>query len=307
MRCSVATLLALLLVKLSDFEAIMKKEKMISELRKIPNLLQIFVIGFYDDREFALYVSAISSELNIPVRYLREDKPHGSAGALFNFRDVIMEECPHLATVFGDQILRDVRNLSLGLDLSLDRRESKIPTSQRKLTPEKLEVWKMWQGDGLTFQEIVWKLGFRQTLALTFRSRLSARLSYAHIKAFLTMQDVGLSTEDIIELPCKQDNALDKIKRPLYEKHPMTKFTWTLSEDTDTKLQKMELKIICKMQSKKGFQFWVMYVLILCIDFVDRREDHQAIDILLAEIDIYELFAFKHCKGRKAKLALCED
>ncbi|KAH9653520.1 transmembrane protein [Citrus sinensis] len=35
-------------------------------------------------------------------------------------------------------------------------------------------------------------------------------------------------------------------------------------------------------------------------------KDHQAIDILLAEIDIYELFAFKHCKGRKVKLALCE-
>nr|AGV40479.1 hypothetical protein [Phaseolus vulgaris] len=35
-------------------------------------------------------------------------------------------------------------------------------------------------------------------------------------------------------------------------------------------------------------------------------KEHQAIDILLAEIDIYELFAFKHCKGRKVKLALCE-
>ncbi|TYI12924.1 hypothetical protein ES332_A08G022900v1 [Gossypium tomentosum] len=36
-------------------------------------------------------------------------------------------------------------------------------------------------------------------------------------------------------------------------------------------------------------------------------KDHQAIDILLAEIDIYELFAFKHCKGRKVKLALCDE
>ncbi|KAG5564784.1 hypothetical protein RHGRI_000854 [Rhododendron griersonianum] len=36
-------------------------------------------------------------------------------------------------------------------------------------------------------------------------------------------------------------------------------------------------------------------------------KDHQAIDILLAEIDIYELFSFKHCKGRKVKLALCEE
>lgn len=36
------------------------------------------------------------------------------------------------------------------------------------------------------------------------------------------------------------------------------------------------------------------------------QKEHQAIDILLAEIDIYELFAFKHCKGRKGKLALCD-
>ncbi|KAK1269427.1 hypothetical protein QJS04_geneDACA014029 [Acorus gramineus] len=36
-------------------------------------------------------------------------------------------------------------------------------------------------------------------------------------------------------------------------------------------------------------------------------QDHQTIDILLAEIDIYELFAFKHCKGRKVKLVLCEE
>ncbi|XP_009120324.1 uncharacterized protein LOC103845245 [Brassica rapa] len=37
------------------------------------------------------------------------------------------------------------------------------------------------------------------------------------------------------------------------------------------------------------------------------EKDHQAVDILLAEIDVYELFAFKHCKGRKVKLALCEE
>lgn len=36
------------------------------------------------------------------------------------------------------------------------------------------------------------------------------------------------------------------------------------------------------------------------------QKDHHAIDILLAEIDIYELFAFKHCMGRRVKLALCE-
>ncbi|CAI0628227.1 unnamed protein product [Linum tenue] len=61
------------------------------------------------------------------------------------------------------------------------------------------------------------------------------------------------------------------------------------------KFLKMKLKIACKKQSRKNLQYLVMY------------KDHQAVDILLAEIDIYELFAFKHCKGRRVKLALCEE
>ncbi|ONK82052.1 uncharacterized protein A4U43_C01F35630 [Asparagus officinalis] len=41
--------------------------------------------------------------------------------------------------------------------------------------------------------------------------------------------------------------------------------------------------------------------------FSSFADEHQAIDILLAEVDIYELFVFKHCKGRKVKLSLCEE
>ncbi|KAK4767890.1 hypothetical protein SAY87_003031 [Trapa incisa] len=66
----------------------------ISACKRIPNLAQIFLIGFYEEREFALYVSAISNELKVPVRYLKEDKPHGSAGGLYSFRDLIMEDSP---------------------------------------------------------------------------------------------------------------------------------------------------------------------------------------------------------------------
>ena len=33
---------------------------------------------------------------------------------------------------------------------------------------------------------------------------------------------------------CDVFAALEKIKRPLYEKHPMAKFAWTVTEDTDT-------------------------------------------------------------------------
>ncbi|KAF9667813.1 hypothetical protein SADUNF_Sadunf15G0062400 [Salix dunnii] len=66
----------------------------ISACKRIPNLAQIYLVGFYEEREFALYVSSISNELKVPVRYLREDKPHGSAGGLYNFRDLIMEDNP---------------------------------------------------------------------------------------------------------------------------------------------------------------------------------------------------------------------
>ncbi|CAA0836096.1 ADP-glucose pyrophosphorylase family protein [Striga hermonthica] len=66
----------------------------ISACKRIPNLVQIYLIGFYEEREFALFVSSISNELKVPVRYLREDKPHGSAGGLYNFRDLIMEDNP---------------------------------------------------------------------------------------------------------------------------------------------------------------------------------------------------------------------
>ncbi|KAL3818657.1 hypothetical protein ACJIZ3_004562 [Penstemon smallii] len=66
----------------------------ISACKKIPNLAQVYLIGFYEEREFALFVSSISNELRVPVRYLKEDKPHGSAGGLYNFRDRIMEDNP---------------------------------------------------------------------------------------------------------------------------------------------------------------------------------------------------------------------
>ncbi|XP_042497707.1 mannose-1-phosphate guanyltransferase alpha-like [Macadamia integrifolia] len=66
----------------------------ISACKKIPNLAQIYLVGFYEEKEFALYVSSISNELKVPVRYLKEDKPHGSAGGLYNFRDLIMEDDP---------------------------------------------------------------------------------------------------------------------------------------------------------------------------------------------------------------------
>ncbi|VFR00220.1 unnamed protein product [Cuscuta campestris] len=201
--------------------------------------------------------------------------------------------------------------------------------------------------------------------------------------------------------------ALDKMKRPLYDKHPMAKFSWTVTEERDTvewcdrcldvlnnvenlSQEKDAANIIHSkvMQILKGkgndmqtlfykelksgnlsglhaeclTDTWVGNSRWAFIDlsagpfswgpavggegvrtelslpsvektlgavaeiseeeaedilqeaiqekfavFGDMQKEHQAIDILLAEIDIYELFAFKHCKGRRVKLALCEE
>ncbi|KDP45840.1 hypothetical protein JCGZ_17447 [Jatropha curcas] len=198
---------------------------------------------------------------------------------------------------------------------------------------------------------------------------------------------------------------LEKTKRPLYEKHPMTKFAWTITEDTDTvewyniflnalnnveklyqgkdtsdiiqnrvlqllKGKNEDMKLTLEKELKSGdfsdfheeclTDTWIGRDRWAFVDLTagpfswgpavggegvrtelslpnvtktigavaeisedeaeDRLQDaiqekfavfgdkdHQAIDILLAEIDIYELFAFKHCKGRKVKLALCEE
>ncbi|GMH11775.1 hypothetical protein Nepgr_013616 [Nepenthes gracilis] len=198
--------------------------------------------------------------------------------------------------------------------------------------------------------------------------------------------------------------AINKNKRPLYEKHPMTKFAWTITEEIDTaewsnicvdaldNIKKLyqgkdtadiiqnivlqldgknkdtrfslgkelksgdfsSLQVECLTDTWIGKDRWAFIDLtagpfswgpavggegvrteqslpnvektIGAVAEISDEEaedllqdaiqdkfavfgdgDHQAIDILLAEIDIYELFSFKHCKGRKVRLALCEE
>lgn len=44
--------------------------------------------------------------------------------------------------------------------------------------------------------------------------------------------------------------------------------------------------------------------LLLMVGFQDPQQ--HAVDMLLAEVDVYEMFYFKHCQGRKVQIALCE-
>uniref|UniRef100_A0A0E0GPT7 DUF7906 domain-containing protein n=1 Tax=Oryza nivara TaxID=4536 RepID=A0A0E0GPT7_ORYNI len=69
-------------------------------------------------------------------------------------------------------------------------------------------------------------------------------------------------------------------------------FAWGPAVGGDGKLQKKRLKLNYKIQSERFSSF---------------GENYHAVDILLAEIDVYELFAFKHCVGRRVQLALCKE
>ncbi|KAK8630292.1 hypothetical protein V6N13_079090 [Hibiscus sabdariffa] len=222
----------------------------------------------------------------------------------------------------------------------------------------------------------------------------------------LLKEDKGLQTK-ILQSGRVPESvlALDNIKKPLYGKHPMAKFAWTVTEETDTvewhnicldalmNVEKLyqgkntteiiqnkvlqllngkneDTKLLLERDLKSGdfsdyheeclTDTWIGKDRWASIDLSagpfswgpavggegvrtelslpnvgktigaveeisedeaeDRLQDaiqekfsvfgdkdHQAIDILLAEIDIYELFAFKHCKGRKVKLALCDE
>ncbi len=64
----------------------------------VPGLTAVFVVGFYEERDFSQYLSSLSAEIGRPVRYMREARGHGSAGGLHQFRSVILEDNP--ASVF---------------------------------------------------------------------------------------------------------------------------------------------------------------------------------------------------------------
>ncbi|GMI74224.1 hypothetical protein like AT5G58100 [Hibiscus trionum] len=222
----------------------------------------------------------------------------------------------------------------------------------------------------------------------------------------LLKEDKGLQTK-ILQSGRVSESvlALDNLKKPLYGKHPMAKFAWTVTDETDTVewhnicldalmnveklyqgkntseiIQNKVLQLLngknedtklllerdlktgdfsdyheeCLTDTWIGKDRWAFIDLsagpfswgpavggegvrtelslpnvgktIGAVEEISEDEaedrlqdaiqekfsvfgdkDHQAIDILLAEIDIYELFAFKHCKGRKVKLALCDE
>jgi mannose-1-phosphate guanylyltransferase len=79
-------------------------EHAIVACKGIPNLKSVFLLGFYEEREFTIFTSRISAEIGCPVRYLKEPKGLGSAGGLHAFRDTLVEDSPSYVIVINGDV-----------------------------------------------------------------------------------------------------------------------------------------------------------------------------------------------------------
>ncbi|KAI8528985.1 hypothetical protein RHMOL_Rhmol12G0190900 [Rhododendron molle] len=82
----------------------------ISACKRIPNLAQIYLIGFYEEREFALYVSSISNELKVPVSFplpemLEAHRRYGGMGTI-----LVIKVSAESANQFGELVADPVTN-----------------------------------------------------------------------------------------------------------------------------------------------------------------------------------------------------
>lgn len=63
-------------------------------LSKLESIEEILVIGFYEKEVFELYLEQVEDELKVPIRYLKEISPMGTAGGLLFFQDQILKNNP---------------------------------------------------------------------------------------------------------------------------------------------------------------------------------------------------------------------
>lgn len=61
---------------------------------RLPNLIEILMIGSYDEGLFTRFFDTMCKRYNVVIRYLREDKPLGTAGGIRFFKDDILAGNP---------------------------------------------------------------------------------------------------------------------------------------------------------------------------------------------------------------------
>ncbi|KAF2116212.1 nucleotide-diphospho-sugar transferase [Lophiotrema nucula] len=64
-------------------------------ITKIPEIKEVFIIGYYEESVFQPFINSISNVFpQLSVKYLREYQALGTAGGLYHFRDVILKGKP---------------------------------------------------------------------------------------------------------------------------------------------------------------------------------------------------------------------
>eukprot|EP01120_Amphizonella_sp_Union-15-10_P015044 TRINITY_DN7596_c0_g1_i1.p1 TRINITY_DN7596_c0_g1~~TRINITY_DN7596_c0_g1_i1.p1 ORF type:complete len:412 (-),score=44.43 TRINITY_DN7596_c0_g1_i1:109-1344(-) len=71
---------------------------------KVEGLHTIFLMGGYREATFQSFIKKTSDELSVKIRYLEEAQPLGTAGGLFYFKNIILEDGPQYLFVLHSDI-----------------------------------------------------------------------------------------------------------------------------------------------------------------------------------------------------------
>eukprot|EP01099_Mayorella_cantabrigiensis_P000141 TRINITY_DN1061_c0_g1_i2.p1 TRINITY_DN1061_c0_g1~~TRINITY_DN1061_c0_g1_i2.p1 ORF type:complete len:423 (-),score=89.10 TRINITY_DN1061_c0_g1_i2:39-1307(-) len=71
----------------------------------LPDLDEIILLGFFEPESFSEFITTTSQELNVNIRYLKENKVMGTAGGLYKFKAQILENSPEQIFVLHSDIL----------------------------------------------------------------------------------------------------------------------------------------------------------------------------------------------------------
>ncbi|OQR76421.1 mannose-1-phosphate guanyltransferase alpha-A-like [Tropilaelaps mercedesae] len=73
----------------------------------VPDMMEILLIGFYPADQIASFVQFMSRECSLPIRYLQEFTPLGTAGGVYHFRDQIRSGGPDTFLLVNGDVCGD--------------------------------------------------------------------------------------------------------------------------------------------------------------------------------------------------------
>jgi len=88
------------LFPIAGFEMIFHQ---IHALSKIPEVSEVFLVGFYERSKFALFVQHVEETYHLKCKYLQEDKASGTEGGLYKYKkEIFDEETSHVVVTHCD-------------------------------------------------------------------------------------------------------------------------------------------------------------------------------------------------------------